>query len=263
MSETFGMESGSTSVRTPPWLCVEMEHAFPGFRLKLDCKFRAARTVVFGPSGAGKSSLLRAIAGLLEPDAGRIELHGETVWERERRGEKKSSARHSVSAQDRNVGLVMQNPAIFPHLTVAHNVAFALRGMEKSAREQEVQELLELVDAAPLAGRWPRELSGGQLQRVAIARTLAAGPSALLLDEPFAALDARGRQRLSEKVYGWASQKRVPLLLITHSLEEAFSAAEEVLVLNEGRIIAQGEPHAVLAEERARLLQIVGALRTT
>lgn len=243
-----------------PWLRIEIDHYFPhgngSFHLRLAFQAHAARTVVFGPSGSGKSSLLRAIAGLLEPDAGKIELHGEAVWQR-------TAGRQSgcdVPPEKRRVGLVLQSPSVFPHLTVARNVGFPLRGMEKSAQQERVLGLLKRVGAEALANRWPRDLSGGQLQRVAIARTLAAEPSILLLDEPFAALDAGSREQLSQNVHGWAREHRVPVLTVTHNLEEAFASGEEVLAMEEGRITAQGEPHKVLAAERDRLLLAMGGV---
>jgi molybdate transport system ATP-binding protein len=247
------------SAATVRWLRVQVEHRFGqelgSFHLRVSFEAHAMRTVVFGPSGSGKSSLLRAIAGLLEPHAGKIELRGETVWSR-------SVGQHSgcyILPENRLVGLVMQSPAIFPHLSVAGNVGFALRGMESSARREKVLHLLQTVGAEPLAQRWPRQLSGGQLQRVAIARTLAADPSVLLLDEPFSALDAKSRKILSENVHAWAVEHRVPILAVTHNLEEAFESGEEVLVMEEGRIAAQGKPHEVLRAERSRLLLAMGA----
>ncbi len=251
--------SSSTSAA---WLAVQIDHRFApghaGFHLQVAFEAHAKRTVVFGPSGSGKSSLLRAIAGLLRPKAGKIQIQGETVWERK----PGNRSDHDVPAEKRRVGLVMQSPAVFPHLTVARNVAFALRGMEKPAQREKVSQLLQLVEAEPLADRWPRELSGGQLQRVAIARTLAAQPRILLLDEPFAALDAESRQQLSKRVHEWARDHNVPVLTVTHNLEEAFAAGEEVLAMKEGRIDAQGKPHEVLSGERDRLLNAMGAVPT-
>jgi len=243
---------------TPPWLRVRIDHRFgrgaDGFHLRVSFEARAARTVVFGPSGSGKSSLLRAIAGLLEADAGSIELHGEPVWRR--------SAHHggerNLPPENRRVGLVMQSPAVFPHLTVAGNVAFPLRGMEKSKQRERVLRLLQMVEADSLAERRPRELSGGQLQRVAIARTLAAEPRVLLLDEPFSALDANSRLRLSHNLQIWAREYRVPILAVTHNVEEAFASGDEVLTMEDGRVRAQGAPQDVLASERARLLLALG-----
>jgi molybdate transport system ATP-binding protein len=244
---------------SPPWLTVDIDHRFshraPGFHLRVAFRAHAARTAIFGPSGSGKSSVLRAIAGLLKPDAGEIQIHGQTVW---RAGAKREHNR-DIPVEDRRVGLVMQAPAIFPHLTVRRNVAFPLQNLGSAPQKEKVFELLKLVHAEALADRWPRELSGGQLQRIAIARTLAADPRILLLDEPFAALDARGRQELSDNLYAWANEHGVPVLTVTHNLEEAFVAADEVLILNDGRVTAQGPPHEVLAEERERLLRAMKA----
>ena len=253
MSDPFA----SSSPRLP-WLAVEVDHRFQrgsaGFHLQLAFAAHAPRTVIFGPSGSGKSSLLRAIAGLLQPDAGRIQLHGETVWQRAH------GSGGGIPVEKRRVGLVMQNPAVFPHLTAARNVAFALRKIPSPAKKEQVGRLLQIVGAESLANRWPRELSGGQLQRVAIARMLAAQPSVLLLDEPFAALDAESRQQLSQNLHRWASEHSVPVLTVTHNLEEAFSSGDEILAIKDGRITAQGKPHEVLAEERDQLLRAMGAL---
>jgi molybdate transport system ATP-binding protein len=236
------------------WLRVHIEHCFDreasAFTLHAAFEARARRVVLFGPSGSGKSSVLRAIAGLLTPQRGKIQIHGKSVW-RKLPGE---PSLH-VPADQRHVGLVMQSPAVFPHRTVAGNVGFALREMEKKIAQERIKELLQLVDAVPLARRWPQELSGGQLQRVAIARTLAANPSILLLDEPFAALDAIARKRISENVHGWAADHSVPVLTVTHDLEEAFASGDCVFTMREGRILATGKPHEVLAAERDRLLR--------
>jgi ABC-type sulfate/molybdate transport systems ATPase subunit len=240
----------------PSWLDVRIDHKFPGCHLQLACRLSAPRAVVFGPSGSGKSSLLRAVAGLLEPDAGHIRLHGTTVWERT--GTRRPSPRVPVEA--RRVGLVLQSPAIFPHLTVGGNVAYPLRSVARDARREIVLELLRVVGGESLADRWPSELSGGQQQRVAIARTLASNPSTLLLDEPFGALDSQASQQLSQNLFQWAQERSVPALMVTHSLEEAFSGGDEVLVINDGHIVAQGPPQDVLAAERDRLLRAINAL---
>jgi ABC-type sulfate/molybdate transport systems ATPase subunit len=248
----------SVATARTPWLDARIDHRFPGFHLDLTCQLFAQRTVVFGPSGSGKSSLLRAIAGLLEPDRGHIRVHGRTVWDGP------SGTRHRrhdrcLPVEKRRVGLVLQSPAIFPHLTAAANVAYPLRGMTKDARLEKAFELLRAVDAETLADRWPRELSGGQQQRVAIARTLAADPSVLLLDEPFGALDAKARQKLARSLHRWTQERNVPVLMVTHNLEEAFSGGDEVLLMRDGRILAQGTPQDVLAEERQRWLCAIGA----
>jgi molybdate transport system ATP-binding protein len=244
-----------------PWLTVHLEHRFQhngaGFHLHLAFSAYAQRTVVFGPSGSGKSSLLRAIAGLLKPDVATIEFHGTTVCNTIAVG---SQPRIYIPAEKRRVGLVMQSPAVFPHLTVSGNVAFAMRGTDRSAQKEKIMQLLAIVEAESLAARWPRELSGGQLQRIAIARTLAAEPSILLLDEPFAALDAPSRQQISNNLHQWARERGIPVLTVTHNLEEVFAAGDEVLTMEEGRVMAQGTPERVLAIQRERLLQVLRAI---
>lgn len=244
-----------------PWLTVHIEHRFhhdgAGFHLHLAFSACAQRTVVFGPSGSGKSSLLRAIAGLLRPDVATIEFHGNTVCNTRAVG---GHPIIFIPAEKRRVGLVMQSPAVFPHLTASDNVAFALRGKDRSAQKEKVARLLSIVEAESLAERWPRELSGGQLQRIAIARTLAAEPTILLLDEPFAALDAPSRQRISQNLHQWARERGIPVLTVTHNLEEAFSAGDEVLTMEDGRVMAQGTPENVLAIQRERLLRALHAI---
>lgn len=244
-----------------PWLTVHLEHRFQsngaGFHLHLAFSAYAQRTVVFGPSGSGKSSLLRAIAGLLKPDVATIEFHGTTVCNTRAAGDQPAVY---VPAEKRRVGLVMQSPAVFPHLTASGNVAFAMRGKDRSTQNEKITQLLQIVEAESLAARWPRELSGGQLQRIAIARTLAAEPSILLLDEPFAALDAPSRERISNNLHQWTRERGVPVLTVTHNLEEVFAAGDEVLTMEDGRIMAQGTPERVLALQRERLLQILHAI---
>jgi len=241
-----------------PWLTVHMEHRFhhngAGFHLHLAFSAYAQRTVVFGPSGSGKSSLLRAIAGLLKPDVAAIEFHGTTVCKTIGAG---GQPRIFIPAEKRRVGLVMQSPAVFPHLTASGNVAFAMREKDRAAQKEKITQLLEIVEAESLAARWPRELSGGQLQRIAIARTLAAEPTILLLDEPFAALDAPSRQRVSTNLHHWARKRGIPVLTVTHNLEEVFAAGDEVLTMEEGRVMAQGTPERVLTMQRERLLQVL------
>ncbi len=247
--------------RNTPWLTVHLEHHFhhngTGFYLHLAFSAYAQRTVVFGPSGSGKSSLLRAIAGLLKPDVATIEFHGTTVCNTRAVGNQPTVY---IPAEKRRVGLVMQSPAVFPHLTASGNVAFAMRGNDRSAQKEKITQLLEIVEAESLAARWPRELSGGQLQRIAIARTLAADPSILLLDEPFAALDAPSRERISNNLHQWARGRGIPVLTVTHNLEEVFASGDEVLIMEEGRVMAQGTPERVLAIQRERLLQILHAV---
>ncbi|MDR3737047.1 MAG: ATP-binding cassette domain-containing protein [Acidobacteriaceae bacterium] len=217
------------------------------FTLAADCRFNAQWTVVFGPSGAGKTTLLRLLAGLERPQQGHIALDGLTLTD--------TAHRVHIRPGQRRVALVPQQPALFPHLTVAANVAYGLRGAHALAR---VDETLELVGAASLADRRPRDLSGGEAQRVALARALAPAPRLLLLDEPFSALDGAASDALIERLRPWLQVNRVQTILVTHDVAEAMQCAEEVALLRDGRIAAQGPPFEILAAERARLLKHLG-----
>ena len=190
-------------------------------------------TTLLGPSGSGKSTVLRMIAGLERPDAGRITLAGEDQTE--------------ASVQDRRVGFVFQHYALFRHMTVRQNVAFGLqvRREPKDGALRRVDELLELVQLAPFADRYPNNLSGGQRQRVALARALAPRPKVLLLDEPFGSLDARVRQDLRHWLDQLHRELGVTSLLVTHDQEEALELANRVVVMHRGRIEQIGTPEQI------------------
>ena len=181
-------------------------------------------TALLGPSGSGKSTLLRVIAGLEEPDAGRVEILGQDVT--------------VLPVQKRGVGFVFQHYAAFRHMTVADNVAFGLRVRRRPRAEvrSRVSELLDLVQLEGLAGRYPSQLSGGQRQRMALARALAVEPQVLLLDEPFGALDARVRKDLRTWLRRLHDETHVTTLLVTHDQEEAMEVADRIVVVNHGRI---------------------------
>jgi iron(III) transport system ATP-binding protein len=181
---------------------------------------------LLGASGCGKSTVLRCVAGLEPIGAGEIRLHGEVV----------SRPGFTVAAEARRVGLVFQDYALFPHLTVSDNVAFGLRGVSKAERASRVQALLEAVGLDAAAGKYPHELSGGQKQRVALARALAPRPQLLLLDEPFSNLDIEMRERLSLEVRSILKSLGTTALLVTHDQHEAFAMADIVGVMRAGRI---------------------------
>ncbi|MBK9081038.1 MAG: ABC transporter ATP-binding protein [Rhizobiales bacterium] len=177
-----------------------------------------------GGSGCGKTTMLRLIAGLESPTSGRIELDGETL-----------------AGPHPSVGVVFQEPRLLPWLTVAQNIGFGLGGLAKAEREQRVEEALLRVGLAGYGDRWPRELSGGQAQRVAIVRALVARPKVLLLDEPFSALDAFTRASLHEHLLGLWEANKPTLLIVTHDVDEAATLADRVIVLQPkpGRIFAE------------------------
>lgn len=190
--------------------------------------------VLFGPSGCGKSTLLRIIAGLDTPDSGRILLDGCDV---------SRPGRAYVPAEDRKVGLVFQDLALFPHLTVAQNIEFGIRTCpEKQAR---LSEMLELVRLTDLQGRFPHQLSGGEQQRVAVARALAPAPDLLLLDEPFANLDASLRSKVRAEMVDILKRSGATVILVTHDREEALGSADHLMVMSSGRMIQTGLPREV------------------
>jgi sulfate transport system ATP-binding protein len=190
-------------------------------------------TALLGPSGSGKSTLLRVVAGLEQPDAGKVLIDGADAA--------------SVPVQRRQVGFVFQHYAAFKHLTVRENVAFGLklRRRPKAEIRARVDELLELVQIAGLADRYPAQLSGGQRQRMALARALAVEPRVLLLDEPFGALDARVRQELRAWLRRLHDEVHVTTVLVTHDQEEAMEVADQIVVLNHGRIEQVGDPRSL------------------
>ncbi len=212
---------------------------FGTFEAVRDVTFTApegAITALLGPSGSGKSTVLRMIAGLEQPTAGRILMGDEELT--------------AKSVQERRVGFVFQHYALFRHMTVQQNVEFGLRVRKEdaAARRARVGELLELVHMAPFAERYPEQLSGGQRQRVALARALAPQPSVLLLDEPFGALDAKVRQDLRLWLDELHRELGVTSLLVTHDQEEALELANQIVVMHEGRVEQAGSPGEIYDE---------------
>ncbi|HEV7860933.1 MAG TPA: ABC transporter ATP-binding protein [Pyrinomonadaceae bacterium] len=189
--------------------------------------------VLLGASGSGKTTILRIIAGLEEPDTGRIILHGKEVTD--------------LPARERGVGVIFQSYALFPRMTVEQNIGYGLRirGRARKEVKETVDGLLELVHLEEHRRKYPSQLSGGQQQRVAIARTLAYEPQVLLFDEPFGALDAQTRVRLRREIHGLLKQVKVPAIFITHDQEEALELGDRIAVINAGRIEQIGTPDEV------------------
>lgn len=189
--------------------------------------------VLFGHSGSGKSQTLHAIAGLLKPDSGSILVDGEPVFDA-RRG-------IDVPPQRRGVGYVVQHYALFPHLTVAENIAFGLHGMSRERRASRVDELVELLGLQEFKRRRPPQLSGGQQQRVALARALAPHPRLLLLDEPFSALDSALRTDLRREFRRLKRDLGITVIFVTHDLQEAYNLADRIAVFDEGEVLQVGQ----------------------
>jgi molybdate transport system ATP-binding protein len=217
----------------------------------LDVDFTAAPgfTILFGASGSGKTTLLNCVAGLASPDAGQIVIAGRALFDLKTRAD--------VSISKRRLGYVLQGLALFPHLTVQQNVEYGLSTLPNAVRRQRAEAALRDFRIEHLRRQRPGEISGGERQRVALARSLVTDPCALLLDEPLAALDAATKALILDDLRRWNCDHRVPILYVTHSREEVMAMGERVLVIDEGRIIADGTPHEVL---RAPLQETVAQL---
>jgi len=189
---------------------------------------------LLGASGSGKSLLLRCIAGIETPDGGRILLNERALFDAEQG--------IRLPPAQRRVGVIFQNYALFPHLTVAQNIAFGIpAGLSEAEKQERIQAQLRLVKLKGWENRYPTELSGGQQQRVALARALASEPEILLLDEPFSALDAHLRSHLEQEMGEILADYKGVTLLVTHNIEEAFRLCGDLAVMEQGRIIAQGD----------------------
>jgi molybdate transport system ATP-binding protein len=240
----------------PPVLKAQLQKARSGatqspFVLNIALEIPSGITIVFGPSGAGKSTLLDCIAGLLKPDSGRIEIGGEVLLDVERRVD--------VPPAKRKIAYVFQSLALFPHMTVEQNVAYGLADLPAPQRASRVKTMLEAFRVQQLAKRKAHEISGGEQQRVALARSLATSPLVLLLDEPLTALDEGLKKSIMEDLRKWNAAQNIPILYVTHSRPEVDALGERVIVLDQGKIISTGTPHEVLdAPRRSSLAQASG-----
>ena len=203
-------------------------------------------TVLFGTSGSGKTTVLRCLAGLEIPDAGEIEFGGE-VWFQKTGKQKAESKNLLMPPRKRGVGFVPQDYALFPHLTVARNVGYGLKGLPFAERAIRMAETLRWLGLDDLENRLPRELSGGQQQRVALARAVVGRPRLLLLDEPLAALDTPTRLRLRGELRQLLRQLGIPTVLVTHDRFEALALGDDVVVLHDGRNVQHGAAHEVFS----------------
>ena len=210
-------------------------------RFDLDVRFRSAaqRLVLFGSSGAGKTQTLKMLAGITRADGGRIAIAGRVLYD--------AKAGIELSPQERRLASVFQDYALFPHLTVRQNLAFARQPFARrwlnpprQVHDEAVQRWLSSFGLVGVADLYPQQISGGQRQRTALARALVNDPAALLLDEPFAALDADLRRRLRDELRELQARLRIPLLLITHDDEDVAALADEVVHLQAGRVVAAG-----------------------
>ncbi len=227
-----------------------------GFSLDVEFHTATGITALFGPSGCGKTLTLDCIAGFVRPDEGRILLDDQILFD--------GQTGVNVPPRQRRCGYVFQNYALFPHMTLRRNLEFAAASLPRLERHRKVGEMLDKFRLADLAGRKPHELSGGQKQRCSIARALIGNPKILLLDEPAAGLDVPLRNDFYEILRQVRSEFGIPMLLVTHSMDECFELADEMLILREGRVVQSGPPLQVSDHpanlDVARLLGIYNIL---
>lgn len=219
----------------------------------LDAEFTTSRaiTALFGPSGAGKTLTLDCIAGFVRPDGGRILLNDAILFD--------GQSGVDLRPQKRNCGYVFQNYALFPHMTLRENLAFAAERLPRLERHRRVLEVLEKFRLADVGGRRPHEVSGGQKQRCSIARALIATPRVLLLDEPARGLDSPLRAELYDIVRQVQAEFNIPVLLVTHSLEECFALADTMMIIRDGRVVQTGRPAEVCSRPaNLQVAQLLG-----
>jgi molybdate transport system ATP-binding protein len=233
---------------------VRLRKALPGgFTLDVEWSAGDGVAVLFGPSGAGKTLTLQCLAGLVRPDAGRVVVNGQVLFD--------ADAGIDRPPQRRRVGYVFQGYALFPHLTVRDNVGFGLRDRARAERERRVDEVMERLSIEAYAARYPGELSGGQRQRVALGRALAPDPALVLLDEPLSALDLPLRQALRDELRSVLAGWGTAAVLVTHDLTEAYRLGDRIVVYEDGRVIQAAPRAELLSQPSSRSVARIMGLR--
>ena len=229
-------------------ICVEIEKNFRGFSLKTAFDSKSSATGILGASGSGKSMTLRCIAGIEKPDKGRIIINGRTVFDSEKK--------INLKPQERHIGYLFQNYALFPTMTVKDNIKCGLRG-EKGTQDEKVADFVKRYHLDGLENRYPSQLSGGQQQRVALARMMIGEPEAILLDEPFSALDGYLKDTLQKDMEDFLKQYQGDMIMVTHSRDEAFRFCKELMLLKDGKTLIFGDTRHLFEQpgllEAARL----------
>jgi molybdate transport system permease protein len=240
-----------TGAQSQTGLSVDMTKQMANFDLNMAFTTQQESLGILGGSGSGKSMTLRCIAGVETPTQGRIVLNGKTLFD--------SAQQINLPSCRRKVGLVFQNYALFPHLTVAQNIAFGLQSLAKPLRQQQVQQHLARIQMQQMGDRYPHQLSGGQQQRVALARALATDPEVLLLDEPFSALDTYLRSQMEHQLLEVLSSYQGVTLFVTHNLEEAYRVCDKLLIVSGGSAIAHDVKHQIFEHPKTvRVAQLTG-----
>lgn len=226
-------------------------HAGEGFTLDVEFDAPPGVTILFGASGSGKTTTLKSIAGIICPDAGRIEVDGCTLYD--------STQAINLPIRKRRVGYVFQNLALFPHLTARENIEFGMTDVGRAERHERAAAMMRAFKIEHAANRKPRDISGGEAQRIALARALSSGPRLLLLDEPLSAIDETTKLAIIADLKAINRELRLPILYVTHSREEAITLGERLIVFERGRLIAAGEPLEIFsAPTRASVARLSG-----
>ncbi len=225
-------------------LKVDIKRKLPGFNLAAVFSISQEILAILGPSGSGKTMTLQCLAGLLKPDEGHIELNGKVLFD--------SETGINLSPQKRNIGFVFQNYALFPHLTVADNIAYGIRNLPPADIKTRLTRLLDMMHIQGLANRYPRQLSSGQQQRTALARALATEPEMLLLDEPFSALDAMRREQLEFELLELQNSYKGNILFVTHDLSQGYKLSSRIAVYESGKVIQFDSKENVIASPASR-----------
>jgi len=223
---------------------VNIRKDLPGFILEVDLAIDKEILAVLGPSGSGKTMTLKCIAGLLQPDSGRIALNGRVLYD--------SAARVNLPARERRIGFVFQNYALFPHRTVVENMAYGMPQRDRSEVQTRIAWLLQKMHVEALGNRYPAQLSSGQQQRVALARALSCQPELLLLDEPFSALDTPRRERLELELLALQDFYRGDILFVTHDLAQGYKLGSRIAVYERGHVVQLDSKHRVITRPANR-----------
>ena len=237
---------------TAPVAHIAITKRFPQFTLDCDVTFEAGATSVFGPSGSGKTTLLNCIAGLSRPDSGQITVMGTTIFS--------ASEGKALPPEKRRFGYVFQSSALFPNMNVRRNILYGYHLTPAEQRATDPDQLFDLFDLTRLLDRSVDTLSGGERQRVALARALATSPRLLLLDEPLASLDVSFKGTIIRYLKRVRQELQTPMIYVSHSISEVVALAEEMLVLSEGKPVAQGPPSEVLVRPDVGTMADYGAL---
>lgn len=212
------------------------------FNLNVSFVAAGGVTILFGPSGSGKTTTLRAIAGIIKPDHGRIAVGEQTYFD--------SDAGLNISIQQRRIGYVFQDYALFPHLTAEQNVAYGIKNQTAESRRERARELLVAFKVEHVRHRYPQNMSGGEQQRIALARAIASDPSVVLLDEPLSAVDVETRSGLLDEIAAAQARVGIPFVYVTHNAAEAIRLGTQVVLLDKGGVKTMGLPSEILSDKQ-------------